>query len=72
MGEQEPGLVGRELRALVLLAPVCGSGVRLSRAWTAGALWGALREDAREARLVGDGKEWSCPGPGCVWGLPMC
>lgn len=58
--------MGRELRALVLLAPVCGSGVRPSRARAAGALWGAPCEDAREARLVGGGEEWSCPGP--RWG----
>lgn len=61
---QDPGLAGRELRALVLLAPEFGSGVRQSRAQAAGALWGAPCADAREAKLVGGGDEWSCPGPG--------
>lgn len=44
---QDPGLAGRELRALVLLAPEFGSGVRQSRAQAAGALWGAPCADAR-------------------------
>lgn len=50
-GAQEPGFTGRELSALVLLAPVCGSGVPPSRARTAVALWGALRRgEAGEGR----------------------
>lgn len=41
----------------------CSSGVWPSRAPTAGALWGAPREDAREASWWGAGRFWSCPGP---------
>lgn len=61
---QDPGLAGRELRALVLLAPVFDSGVRQSRAQAAGALWGAPCADAREARLVGVGRSGPALAPG--------
>lgn len=61
-GVPKPGLAGRELRALVLLAPVYSSDVRPSRTRAAGELWGAPREDEREATSRGGGL-WSFPRP---------